>query len=320
MKLLEAIKSLKDNKDKFERIFEYQFYDLSKINDLLGEKFENFKNQKILIIKDKILEKETIFNPSRKKRPQPQKFEELENIDPFCSPFDETPRDYFERLENESAISALNISQMAPYHSLIIFKKHNFEELEEKDFINAFVLAKNWFEKILDIDKNIKTQILIWNFGYRSGASIYHPHLQVLSYYHLPAKLESFQKKLENYQKIFNSNYLDDYLQISLELKTGKILNNFKVWFNLTPVKEREINFLTNLEEKNNLSILWRLIKNYNAQSFNLFCFWPNLGFLLDRGEITKKNSDFGSLEIFSSPVVSYDPLEEAEKLWIDLG
>jgi hypothetical protein len=303
-------------KENFKRIFEIR----KVILDLKNfDKFPDFQKQELIIIKDKILNKEAVFNLSRKKRPQPkEKIEIKESYDPFCDPQNLTPVDEIGRLENESAITAANLSKMADYHSLIIFKKHNLTEINEEEFTKAIDLSREWFNKIQNFDNEIKSRILIWNYNYRSAASILHPHFQVLAYKDLPLQIQIWQEKLKNYQEQYQSDYFDDCFRISQKLNIGKEKNNFRIWISLTPPKEKGLNFYGDLN--NNSQFLWETLRNITktgTESFNIFY---NLeleyGFFVDRGENDKKNSDFGALEIFGLPIVSFDPWELANDIF----
>ncbi len=307
-------------KDIFQRIFEIR---KKEIILKVPEKYKDFEKQKLIFIKDKILDKEAVFNLSRKKRPQPinpQEEFEGKKFDPFCNFQEETPIDELGRMENESAVTASNLSKMADYHSLIIFKKHNFSELNEKDFIDAILLVNQWFIKIKEFDPNIQTKILIWNYHFRSGASILHPHFQVLAFKGESLKIKELKSNLENYQEKFNRNYFDDYFKLAEKLKIGKEENDFKIWVSLTPEKDRGINFYGELNE-NSAKFLWKTLQNLietGTQSFNIFFNYDlNYGFFVDRGEISKVNSDLGALEIFGIKIISSDPFELAKEIFI---
>jgi len=300
----------------FSQIFDYKVKEI--ILNNLPEKYSDFQKQKLIFIKDKILEKEVIFNLSRKKRPLPVSETKIENQDPFCNYQNETPFDELGRLENEFSVIVGNLSKMADYHSLVIFKKHDFDKLEENDFISAINLAKSWFQQIKNFDKEIKTEILIWNYHFRSGASILHPHLQLLAYIDIPLKVERLKEKLANYQKKYNNDYFEDYFYLTSKANLGKEENNLKIWVSLTPEKENGVNFYGDIFQ--GAKILWQTLKkflNSGVQSFNLFYLLDlGYGFFVDRGEINKLNSDFGSLEIFGIKIVSSDPVKLAEVLF----
>ncbi len=327
MDLIQAIENLnKETKNIFEKIFNFRETNLILKDEIINKKYPEFKNQNLVLIDDKILFKQVIYNLTRQKRRQPSfSTEDLteKSFDPFCNYQNLTPIDELGRLENESSITASNLAKMADYHSLVIFKKHNFGDLEEKDFLLAVNLAKEWFEKIKNYDQEVKTEILIWNYHYRSGASILHPHFQVLAFKDIPTRIKFLSERLNFYQENFGSNYFEDYFSLVKELKIGKEKDNFRIWFNLTPVKEKEINFYGELREKS-INYLWEILKklkNLGVLSFNLLYIYDsplikNLGFFLDRGDPNKINSDFGSLEIFLVPVVSYNPIELAQEIF----
>lgn len=308
-----------ESKIIWQRIFNWREIEIKLPN--LPLKYASFAKQKIIFIQDKILEQEAIFNFSRHKRPQPQQTKTNEiSGDPFCSYQTETPLDEIGRLENDSTVTAANISKMADYHSLIIFKKHHLNEINKTDFERAIDLSKEWFNKIETIDPEIKTQFLIWNYNYRAGASISHPHFQVLAYRDVPLKLRSINTKLAKYQQDFQSNYFDDYFNLAQEMKLGQDKQNFKFWFSLTPFKEKGLNFYGSLEAE----VLWLVIKRMielGSENFNLFYVIKpapgnSFGFFVDRGLSNKLNSDFGSLEIFGLPVISTNPFSLAQEFF----
>jgi len=308
MENFEKILKKLSNEKIFQRIFNFEIKEITLEN--LSEKYSEFKKQKLIFIQDKILSKETIFNLSRKKRPQPIKEISEEGHDPFCNYETETPLDEIGRLENKSAITVSNISKMADYHSLVIFKKHNFIDIIENDFLLAMNLAKEWFEKIKNFDQEIKTKILIWNYHFRSGASILHPHFQVLAFKNTPLKVKELKEKLENYQRNFHSHYLEDYFYLMQKVNLAKEEDSLKIWLSLTPEKEKGLNFYGDLFQ--GAKFLWKTIQKLiqgGTQSFNLFYLIDlNYGFFVDRGEIGKLNSDFGALEIFGIKIISSDP------------
>jgi hypothetical protein len=294
----------------FHRLFKLKSKEI--VLDNLPEKYSEFKKQKLIFINDKILEKSAIFNLSRKKRPQPNIETQIQEKDPFCHYQTETPVDEIGRLENESSVTAGNLSKMADYHSLVIFKKHNFSDLNEQDFISAINLAQEWFEKIQNLDNEIKTKIFIWNYHFRSGASILHPHFQLLAYKNFPLKVQELKEKLENYQKNFRSHYFEDYFNLMTKVSLAKEKDDLKICVSLTPEKEKGLNFYGDLFK--GAKFLWEILQKLfqtGTQSFNLFYLLDlNYGFFVDRGKTSKLNSDFGALEIFGIEIISSGPAE----------
>lgn len=306
-------------KKLFERIFS-----IDKVNIVIDDAaqinpaFKIFSKQTITIVQDKILNQTTIFNPHRRKRHQPQNTQTTNNqeeYDPFCQPKKLTPKDELGRLENQYAITAGNLSKMAPLHSLIIFKKHNFNELNNSYFQGALQLANIWFQKMSFLNKKIKHKILVWNYNYRAGASVLHPHLQVLAYTQNILKITKLQKNLNQYTEKFKSSYFYDYFSIAQKLKLAKKTNNFMIWPSFTPIKDKGINFYGDIVEGS--KILWLTIKKLaqkGAAHFNLIYVYDlQFGIIVDRGETQKKNSDIGSLELYNLPIVSQEPQDTAK-------
>jgi hypothetical protein len=310
MENLEEILENLNKEEVFHRLFEIDIKEI--IIDNLPEKYSEFKKQKLIFVNDKILGKSVIFNLSRKKRPQPNIETKIQEKDPFCNYQTETPVDEIGRLENEFSVTAGNLSKMADYHSLVIFKKHNFDNLNEQDFLSAINLTQEWFEKIQNLDNEIKTKIFIWNYHFRSGASILHPHFQLLAYKNNPPKVQELKEKLENYQKNFQSYYFEDYFNLMAKVNLAKEKDDLKIWASLTPEKERGLVFYGDLFK--GAKFLWKILEKLmetGTQSFNLFYLLDiNYGFFVDRGETNKLNSDFGALEIFGIKIVSSDPAE----------
>ena len=294
----------------FHRLFKINIEEINLNN--LPEKYLEFQKQKLIFINDKILNKSVIFNLSRKKRPQPSQINKIQDKDPFCFYETETPIDEIGRLENKSAATASNLSKMADYHSLIMFKKHNLSDIDEKDFILAMNLAKEWFQAIEHFNNEIKTKIFIWNYHFHSGASILHPHFQVLAYKNNLLKIKDLKDRLENYKNKFKSDYFQDYFKLMKKVGLAKEKNNLKIWASLTPEKEKGLNFYGDIFQGS--QFLWKILQNLikeGTQSFNIFYILDlNYGFFVDRGEINKLNSDIGALEIFNIKIISSDPSE----------
>ncbi|GIW65775.1 MAG: hypothetical protein KatS3mg094_294 [Candidatus Parcubacteria bacterium] len=316
----ELFKRLNRLKNKERNIFNRIFEIIDekaylKLTPKLLKNFSQAQNQTIVIIRNKILNQETHFNFWRSIRKEPRKNNELKNeYDPFCDVYNLTPEDNFGRLENKSAITASNLAKSTKNHSLVIFKKHFFNK---NDIKNSFSLAIEWFSKF-----NSSYRIIIWNYGYRAGASIFHPHLQIFALDYLPLKINYLFEKFKEYKNKYRSDYLEDIFLLSKSLKLGKNINNLKACINLTPFKDDEIIFFNQGGIKNNLEGLTNLVYKYyflGIENFNFFVIEYNsniLGFTVNRGEANKINSDIGALEIYAFSVVGFNPFNLANKLF----
>lgn len=318
--LLQKIETLSEEHKKiFGRIYEIKTEEAFQyFPENLKAKFVDAEKQKIFIIKNKILNQETHFNIWRSKREEPKEESSKIFYDPFCEPLKNTPYDDLGRLENERAITASNLAKISKDHSLVIFKEHNKENISEEDIEKGLELSLSWFNK-----KGSKVKVLIWNFGYRAGASIIHPHFQIFSLDSIPAKIEFLLNKTNEYKKKFNSDYLNDVFEIHKNLGLAKELKNIKVFVNITPFKDHELIFYF-LDFKNSIKEISKLLYVYKSliENFNLLICESEdikIGFLVDRGLTSKINSDIGALEIYAFSVVGFDPIDFSNNLFSNL-
>jgi hypothetical protein len=315
MGIFEKIKKMDKNYKKlFERIYDVkEEICKQKFSKDLEKKYKNLKEQKITIIKNRILLKETHFNLLRGKRQKPSFEKIIEEFCPFCDPEKYTPEDEIGRLENKYSITSSNLLKGAKNHSLVIFKKH--KDVNLKDIEGALKIAFLWFKK------NKNNKILIWNYLWRAGASISHPHFQIFSLEDLPEKLKFIKERISLYKIFYKSDYFDDLFRLHKKIGLAKEFNGLKIIVELAPFKENEIVILSkdwdkNIKELSKLLFLYKKI----SESFNLFLFYDGdfekIGFLVDRGSLNILNSDIGSLEIYSFSIVSSDPFKLAKNLF----
>ena len=291
-----------------------------KLPPKLKSKFKFLTKQEILIIKNRILGQETHFNIFRAQREQPTlKLKNKEKSCSFCQPLTLTPEDTYGRIENDYALSASNLVKVSGHHSLIIFKNHHQPKLKEIE--GAFNLAFNWFNQ----PSLPQQKILIWNYLWRAGASINHPHFQVLALTSLPSKLVLLKQTLQSYKQQYQNDYLVDLFNLHQALGLAKKVGGLRVIISLTPFKEKEIIFFSSNWHQD-IHQLAKLIINYQKtgiESFNLFLFYSGdfypLGFLVDRGSLAKLNCDLGTLELYAFSVVSFNPFNLASQLFKNL-
>ena len=97
----------------------------------------------------------------------------------FCMPEKLAKFDDDKMLENEYAFLFPNIHPYAEYSAVCAFKKHYIKPEE----FSAHMLEKNLllcFEYVRKIKNNIKYASINWNYMMPAGASILHPHTQVV--------------------------------------------------------------------------------------------------------------------------------------------
>lgn len=86
------------------------------------------------------------------------------------------------------------------YHDLVITKNHNknFPKLTRRDANLLFQSFKDRY-KVLAQDKHIAYVAIFHNWGHKAGASIYHPHYQMISIPVVPPDVEHSLKGSKDY-------------------------------------------------------------------------------------------------------------------------
>ena len=101
-------------------------------------------------------------------------------------------------------------------------------------------------------------------------------------------------------------------------------MKKVKIFVSLTPFRDKETiiygKSMNSIKEA--LPIVLKSFYKISVRSFNIFFYLPPLNEkgniiikFLDRGNLSHKNSDVGSMEIFATPVISDDPFKVAQKL-----
>lgn len=324
--LIQRLGCLNESEKKiFDRIFSYQIDNISQVvpPEIFARYGSKVENQELLRVRNKVIFQESLFNVWRGRRPEPIKDFKPPVDDIFSQPEKTTPIDEVGRIESNFSLTASNLTKIARHHSLVIFKNNNPFNLSQIEIQDSFQTAFEWFKKIKVQDEKVQTPIVFWNFLYRAGASVFHPHLQILYLDQLPAKLEFLSDRAGEYEKKFGSNYWQDLFLVSKSLGLAKeIGNGFRILVSLTPAKERELIILVD-QWSGCLDRLAGLIEKYinlGSQSFNLFLVGGDekskpIGFIVDRGPLSEVNADIGSLELYAFTVVSFDPFAFAQTL-----
>jgi len=336
LNLKELVENLEEDKrDLFKRFYEFyveegKFILPDKIKDWARKRFGECEKQKIVRITNKFTYESTLFNELRAKRPiQAVSKEDIFNMiketegDFFCDPLNKTPSDVFGRIEGKYCITASNIAKYDYLHAVIVFKKHDpfyFDEEYIKDYLEV---AWRWFLKANEYDKRAEYPFFMWNCLWKAGASIVHGHAQALISQKPYGKQLFLTKVRDEYKKIYNSEYLQDLFKVHLTLGLGAEVNNKKLMFYLTPVKEKEVIILSEdfIDTADILSRILKLYYKLGVRSFNVGIFLPKLGKkdiilirVVDRGDPMARTSDIGGMEIYSgTSVVASDPFKLAE-------
>lgn len=120
----------------------------------------------------------------------------------------------------EAALLA-NVTPYSEYSMVIRLSEEHYlplEEFEQKHFTDGFKLAKEYLNKIEDIEEN-KFPALIMNYLKPAGSSIVHPHMQLLVSENMMDHQRRLISNAEEYFEKEGSSYWDDLLE---EERNGK--------------------------------------------------------------------------------------------------
>lgn len=298
------------------------------VNDSFGS-LRKVKNQKIILINNNFTGEGSLFNDLRSLRPKPKLKVNLRELKKkskcrFCNLDLYTPPDVFGRIKSKYCATASNIAKYDYFHGLVIFKEHNPLKIKRVWLKDYFETAEKWFKEVEKTDAKAKNHFLIWNCLWRSGASIIHGHMQLTASRMKYGKIKRLEEISKNYKKKFNSDYFSDLSKIHKSLNLLKEIKKTKIFFYLTPIKEKEIIVFSKEKRFANLSdLIYNIIQNYfrlGVQSFNLSLYklrdyW--IVHIVDRGLLENRNSDIGAVELYGNSVIAFDPfkLSKAFKL-----
>ena len=133
------------------------------------------------------------------------------------------------RMELGEFVLIPNLFPFGKYHAVgILSKKHitNIAKIESKDFMNCFEGCNNFFRKVNEIDSRFVYPIVSLNFLQPSGASIVHPHVQVLMDKEPYEETQLLMKKSQSYYTKYNRNYWRDLSKLEKNLSLRYIGNS----------------------------------------------------------------------------------------------
>ena len=326
---------------------------------------EPVQHQTIVKIVNRLTLESALFNPLRARRPtQPgagdQALEdwiarELAEHDIFRDPERDTTADVFGRIRGQFCITASNVAKYAGWHGLVIFHKPHplrFGPAQLRDYLDV---ALRWLVAAHAHDPLATYPIITWNCLPKSGATLMHGHMQIaltrgMHYTHI----ERWRRAAEAYHARTGAGYFDALYglhdALGLSIPCG---NETRAFAHLTPVRNREIVFLSEPFEKQgeketrrkgdsfslspcllvSLSdalchVLRRLIDEHGLRAFNLAIALPPLGptpedwrtmpiiaRIGDRGDPLTTRGDLGAMELFAANVITADPFEVAASL-----
>jgi len=307
--------------------------------DVMGVPREFVEDQYTIVIRDKHLGHEVIFNPLRSRRtspiigPDPAELIEQERALAGCRWCDSAGwmekgmwADEFGEVWSEDGrfVARANWARMAPVSGMVIGdeKSHNLLRLSRGDFLSMFRLAERYVRKALEVRPRARFFIVFLNGGPKSAGSVAHAHLQIVG-----KEGGRHFGYAENILTSCPADYWERvqsaHQNVALDLTDGRCV----AWVNLAPVKEKDVTVVAPTLQDGALMIytllqtlIGRGTSNYSlavilspeyvtASVDKRFSKWPPvLMRWVDRGDSRSKHSDVGAMELFASTVVATDP------------
>jgi diadenosine tetraphosphate (Ap4A) HIT family hydrolase len=307
---------------------------------------ESVENQYTIIIRDKNLGHEVIFNPLRSRRttpingPDPAELIEHERTGAgclWCEPDGWMEKgmwaDEFGEVWSDDGriVARANWARMAPISGMVIGdeKTHNLLRLSLSDFFSMFQLAEVYIRKARETRPRARFFIVFMNGGPKSAGSVAHSHLQIVG-----KEGDRHFGYAENILARCPADYWEQaklaHRELGLTLTDGRCT----AWVNLAPVKEKDITVLASTLQDGALMI-YRLMQTLIGRGTNnyslavilspqyvttledkRFSKWPPVLLRwVDRGDGRSKHGDVGAMEFFASTVVATDPFVVANWL-----
>ncbi|MDI6717730.1 MAG: HIT domain-containing protein [Patescibacteria group bacterium] len=140
----------------------------------------------------------------------------------------------------ESRKGPYKINEGIGYHDVLITRNHfkNFPNLAKEDALLVFKTLQERYKKLIE-DKCVKYVSIFHNWGPKAGASIFHPHFQILS---LPIIPPDIKRSLEGSREYFQErNKCAHCVMIEYEKSDKKrVVYENKEVISFTPFVARE--------------------------------------------------------------------------------
>ena len=237
---------------------------------------EPVREQTIVKIVNRLTLESALFNPLRARRPtqpggpstpidtgqgsssgQAQALEEwiareLAEHDIFRDPERDTTADVFGRIRGQYCVTASNVAKYAGWHGLVIFDEPHplrFGTAQLRDYLDV---ALRWLAAAHARAPQAIYPIITWNCLPKSGATLMHGHMQIaltrgMHYTHV----ERWRRAAESYRARVGASYFDDLFALHAALELAiPLWAETRVFAHLTPVRNREIVFLAEPQER----------------------------------------------------------------------
>ncbi|WP_296644880.1 galactose-1-phosphate uridylyltransferase [Romboutsia sp. 13368] len=232
-----------------------------------------------------------IFAKDRAKRPMDKMNEENEEKNkneynqkcPFCRGNEINSPDLKFKIEDENDWVVRSVNNKYPivdkfqdniygnHEVMIDTYRHNgsFYNMSEDEFYNMFLMYRNRYSDFIK-DEKIKYVTIFKNYLRKAGASLNHPHSQIISISIIPPDIEKEVNISRKYYKDNNRHLYDDIIKNEIEEKK-RVVNNSENFLTLVPKStkytgEIRIIFKKNIRfediENNEIRELSKIFKN----------------------------------------------------------
>jgi len=255
----------------------------------------------------------------------------------FCDPTNMTCADIWGRINGTYSITAANAAKYDANHGMVIFREHHphhFGRQQIRDYVRT---ALSWLHRTHKENPNLKYPFIMWNCLGSAGASLVHGHLHMLAnpfgFYARQSLLVDVTNKYRNGKK--DKDYWRDWSAVHNQVGLAVPSGNIMIVAAITPVKEKEVVILDHKSMGMDVSdeatdaltdVLRTFIDSLGVLSFNVGIYLPPFDAMdyrlpliircVDRGDPSppppgkSKTADMGGMELYGSPVVSFDPFK----------
>jgi hypothetical protein len=307
---------------------------------------EAVRRQRVVKVTNRVTLQQTLFSSLRARRPiQASPGGDLAEAiatsagDPFCSAEEQTPADTWGRIRGRRTITGANAAKYDAHHAVIVFDTHDPLAFDAETVTDLFVTGREWAERNRALDSDAIYYFLMWNCLWRAGGSIVHGHAQAtLGGRRHYGQIERFRRDALAYRAEHGSRLGDDLTAAHADLGLAIPCDGATVFAHLTPLKSREVLIVANRDTDERdppfLDAVARVLTAYRdalgVHSFNLALWRPPLAapasgadwsdlqpivHLVDRGDLARRPSDFGAMELYAASVVGTDPFEVVQAL-----
>lgn len=224
------------------------------------------------------------------------------------------------RLTRGEAIIFPNLFAQKEYSAIVVITNRHYlrlNELEPELLLNGFKLADLYIRRAYEVGR-VKYAEIGANYLYPSGASIVHPHLQVIASHGAYHLISVYIEKGKEYYRKYSRNYWEELVSKEKRLR-GRYLGRIgsTEWFTpFAPVREDEVNAVVR-DKSNFLEFqegdwesladgLSRVLKAYHDRGLSCF------NFAIYSGPLGQKlNFLWAGVKIVSRPSVQPYPVSD---------